>query len=96
MLSIWSVGEEDLTMDNLEPLTPESLHFPRVKTPRCLLATPGMVYSPNSSKNEDLYVFQLQKMKKPNQVNGCKQVPAKSFSPIPAVKRTTGKFEIPE
>ncbi|XP_061651707.1 mis18-binding protein 1-like isoform X1 [Phyllopteryx taeniolatus] len=95
MPSIWSDGEEDLTMDNLEPLTPESLHFPRVKTPRCLLATPGMVYSPNSSKNEDLYVFQLQKMKKRNQVNGRKQVPAKSFSPIPAVKRTTGKFEIP-
>ncbi|XP_061700653.1 mis18-binding protein 1-like isoform X2 [Syngnathoides biaculeatus] len=94
MPSIWSDEEENLTMGNLEPLTPESLHFPQVKTPRCLLATPGVVSSPNSSKNEDLYVFQLQKMKQ-NQVNLRKRVPAKSLSPTPSVKGTTRKFQIP-
>ncbi|XP_019742843.1 mis18-binding protein 1 isoform X2 [Hippocampus comes] len=85
-------GEQDFKISQLEPLTPVSLHFPQVKTPRCLHASPGLVYSTNRS-DEDRYVFQLQKAIKQNQVNGHKNVPAKDFVPTPAVKRRARPFE---
>ncbi|XP_051942137.1 mis18-binding protein 1 isoform X2 [Hippocampus zosterae] len=85
-------GDQDFKISQLEPLTPVSLHFPQVKTPRCLHASPGLVYSTNRS-DEDRYVFQLQKAIKRNQVKGHKKVPAKDFVPTPAVKRRARLFE---
>ncbi|XP_040915887.1 mis18-binding protein 1 isoform X2 [Toxotes jaculatrix] len=80
--------DHDLTVSDLEPLTPMSKVFPEVKTPQCLHITPGMMGSPNRS-NDDKYVYQLQKRMKKNQFNVCKQAhSAKSFTPTPSVKRT--------
>lgn len=39
--------DPDITLRNLEPVTPMSTAFPEVKTPQCLHITPGMMGSPN-------------------------------------------------
>ncbi|CAG10534.1 unnamed protein product, partial [Tetraodon nigroviridis] len=39
--------DPDITLRNLEPVTPMSTAFPDVKTPQCLHITPGMMGSPN-------------------------------------------------
>ncbi|XP_056283152.1 mis18-binding protein 1 isoform X2 [Pseudoliparis swirei] len=77
----------DITVSEIEPLTPKSTCFPEAKTPQCLHITPGMMGSPNRSNN-DKYVHQLQKRMKRNQFNVCKLAPpTKSFTPTPSVKR---------
>ncbi|XP_023141726.2 mis18-binding protein 1 isoform X2 [Amphiprion ocellaris] len=78
---------EDHNCTELEPMTPMSSCFSEVKTPQCLYITPGMMGSPN--RNDDKYVYQLQKRMKKKQFNVCKRSsPAKSFTPTPSVKRT--------
>ncbi|XP_069571001.1 mis18-binding protein 1 [Brachyistius frenatus] len=80
--------DHDVTLPDLEPLTPSSTCFPEVKSPHCLLITPGMMGSPNGN-NGDKYVYQLQKRMKKNQfsVHKCSRS-SKSFTPTPTVKRT--------
>uniref|UniRef100_A0A3Q1G3Q2 MIS18 binding protein 1 n=1 Tax=Acanthochromis polyacanthus TaxID=80966 RepID=A0A3Q1G3Q2_9TELE len=78
---------EDLDCTELEPMTPMSSCFSEAKTPQCLHITPGMMGSPN--RNDDKYVYQLQKRMKKKQFNVCKRSsPAKNFTPTPSVKRT--------
>uniref|UniRef100_A0A3P8U6R4 Uncharacterized protein n=1 Tax=Amphiprion percula TaxID=161767 RepID=A0A3P8U6R4_AMPPE len=69
---------EDHNCTELEPMTPMSSCFSEVKTPQCLYITPGMMGSPN--RNDDKYVYQLQKRMKKKQFNVCKRLsPAKLF-----------------
>nr|XP_046267832.1 mis18-binding protein 1 isoform X2 [Scatophagus argus] len=80
--------DHDFAMSDLEPMTPMSTGFPKVKTPQCLHITPGMMGSPNRS-NDDKYVFQLQKRMKKSEFDVCKKAAtSKSFTPTPSVKRT--------
>lgn len=39
--------DPDITLRNVEPVTPMATGFPEVKTPQCLHITPGMMGSPN-------------------------------------------------
>ncbi|XP_041828898.1 mis18-binding protein 1 isoform X2 [Melanotaenia boesemani] len=74
-------------MSDMEPQTPMSSHYPEVKTPQCLLITPGMMGSPNANR-DDKYVYQLQKRMKKNQFDVCKNSPSsKKFTPTPSLKR---------
>lgn len=80
--------DQDFSLSDMEPLTPNSTRFPEIKTPQCLHITPGMMGSPNRSNN-DKYIYQLQKRMKKQQINACQQAsPSKNFSPMPSVKRT--------
>ncbi|XP_028251291.1 mis18-binding protein 1 isoform X2 [Parambassis ranga] len=83
--SLCPSDDQDLTVSELEPLTPRSSCFPEVKTPQCLHITPGMMGSPNRDC-DDKYVYQLQKRMKKNQFDVCKRS-AKSFTPAHSVKQ---------
>ncbi|XP_014843362.1 PREDICTED: mis18-binding protein 1 [Poecilia mexicana] len=86
--SLCSSEDHDFAISDLEPQTPMSSCFPEAKTPQCLHITPGMLGSPNT-KNDDKYVFQLQKRMKKNQFNVRKTSSSKTrFSPTPSAKRT--------
>ncbi|PWA16652.1 hypothetical protein CCH79_00004399 [Gambusia affinis] len=86
--SLCSSEDHDFAISDLEPQTPMSSCFPEAKTPPCLHITPGMLGSPNT-KNDDKYVFQLQKRMKKNQFNVRKTSSSKTrFSPTPSAKRT--------
>ncbi|XP_054909580.1 mis18-binding protein 1 [Poeciliopsis prolifica] len=86
--SLCSSEDLDFAISDPEPQTPMSSCFPEAKTPQCLHITPGMLGSPNT-KNEDKYVFQLQKRMKKNQFNVRKTSSSKTrFSPTPSAKRT--------
>ncbi|KAM4723396.1 mis18-binding protein 1 isoform 2-T2 [Anableps anableps] len=86
--SLCSSEDHNFMMSDLEPQTPMSSCFPEVKTPQCLHITPGMIGSPNT-KNDDKYVFQLQKRMKKNQFNVCKTASSsRKFTPTPSAKRT--------
>ncbi|XP_077394887.1 mis18-binding protein 1-like isoform X2 [Festucalex cinctus] len=84
--------DQDFQINTLEPVTPVSLHFPKVKTPRCLHTTPGMVHSPNRNL-EDKYAFQLQKAITQNQAKNRKKVPAKKVLPTPPPKQKMRRLE---
>ncbi|KAM7403080.1 hypothetical protein PAMA_003825 [Pampus argenteus] len=79
--------ENDVSLSDLEPVTPMSTCLLEAKTPQCLHITPGMMGSPNRN-NGDKYVYQLQKRMKKNQFNVHKQASSpKSYTPTPTVKR---------
>ncbi|XP_062296862.1 mis18-binding protein 1 [Scomber scombrus] len=83
--------ENDITLSNLEPVTPISTRLHEAKTPNCLYITPGMMVSPNRN-DVDKYVYQLQKRIKKNQFNVDKKAPSsKSFTPTPTVKQKMRK-----
>ncbi|XP_027856845.1 mis18-binding protein 1 [Xiphophorus couchianus] len=86
--SLCSSEDHDFAISDLEPQTPMSSCFPEAKTPQCSHITPGMLGSPNT-KNDDKYIFQLQKRMKKNQFNVCKTSSSKTrFLPTPSTKRT--------
>ncbi|XP_008282233.1 mis18-binding protein 1 [Stegastes partitus] len=77
---------DDHNCTELEPTTPTSSCLAEAKTPQCPHITPGMMGSPN--RNDDKYVYQLQKRMKKSRFNVCKRSPPpKSFTPTPSVKR---------
>ncbi|KAG7275440.1 hypothetical protein CRUP_033173 [Coryphaenoides rupestris] len=72
---------QGFSLSNLEPLTPRGCGYPAAKTPPCLHITPGMMGSVNR-KNDDKYVYRLQKRMKRRQINACKVSPPMKTFPL--------------
>ncbi|XP_062326303.1 mis18-binding protein 1 isoform X2 [Osmerus eperlanus] len=90
-----SWGDSVFMSSGQDPQTPCSASFPTVKTPQCLHITPGMMGSVN--KNDDKYIYQLQKRMKTSQAQVYKYVrTSKKFTPTPPLKRAVKRCDIPE
>ncbi|XP_028293965.1 mis18-binding protein 1 isoform X2 [Gouania willdenowi] len=79
--------DHDLSISDMEPVTPKSNGYPQVKTPQCLYITPGMMGSPNRSI-DDKCVYQLQKRMKKNRFNVNKYSATAKFPTTPSVRQT--------
>ncbi|XP_049319497.1 mis18-binding protein 1 [Astyanax mexicanus] len=89
-LPVWSTNGDETDFNQLQnPQTPSSRLFSTnsVKTPQCLHITPGMLGSVNR-KNNDKYIYQLQKLKKHGNPGRKASSKEEKFTPVSSGKKT--------